>query len=345
MNALLRFILLSLLIVCIPFDIGCLEQKIVQAPTIPVQEEVKAPLPEAAISPKVVLITIDGTRWQELFEGTSPVLNSGENRTAKELVPYMYHYFHDNGMIVGRDSKFIASGPMHISLPGYLEIMRGHPSTDCQTNQCTHPKLGETIADLFDRSAVFASWDTIKLTVSDKNVNNPKFIVNCGRHYRSAGWKALNPRDYQTFSEYWEPEYRPDTFTADAVFTYLKVQSPDFLWVSLGDTDEWAHAGNYANYLTALGEADTFIGRLISQIAKYDNLGDYTFIVTADHGRNLFWQHHGPDKESEKDWLMMFGRGVPHKGFVTYPEVKSLSNIKPTVEHLVSGKPNKKSLL
>lgn len=327
-----RILLLLTLIVVIPFHIGC---RPILEPTLVVE----TPVVVHPVKPKVVLITLDGVRWQEIFYGTDTFLYHGQKISARELLPNLYHYFVDNGIAVGKESNFIATGPMHISLPGYLEIMRGHPSTDCQTNECESPVLDDNMTYLFDESAVFASWDPIRKTVPTK------YVVNCGRSYRSDAWKKADLEDKKDFPEYWDSEYRPDFLTQEAALNYFQYYNPDFFWISLGDTDEWAHAGNYEQYLEALKAADKFVGQVIKMVESAPDKQSYTFVVTADHGRNLFWHNHGPEPESARDWLMMTGRGIPKNGFVSYKGTKSLSNILPTVKHIVTGIPNEKSLL
>jgi hypothetical protein len=50
---------------------------------------------------KLILITLDGVRWQDIFHGTPGV-------SPKKLVPNLYNYFHD-GMILGNHEPFVAS--------------------------------------------------------------------------------------------------------------------------------------------------------------------------------------------------------------------------------------------
>jgi hypothetical protein len=336
MNTIVRFLSLLILPIILQFD--CIPH---QSSIGPVMVPNNPPTEEVAIIPRVILVTIDGVRWQDVFNGTDPILYKGKTIPARELLPNLYGSFADHGMVVGRDSTFVATGPAHISLPGYLEIMRGHPSTDCQTNEC-EPKLEETMADLFETSAVFASWDTIRKTVSK---NPDRFVINCGRNYRSQAWKNLGFKDDVTFPEFFDPWYRPDDLTKKAVLEYLEHNTPQFLWVSLGDTDEWAHAGNYQKYLESLVDADKFVGQMISWANAQPCAKDFTFIVTADHGRSLHWQDHGWDAESARDWVMIYGRSTPAEGFVHYNRTKSLSNILPTVKSLVSGKRERGSLI
>ena len=260
--------------------------------------------------PHVVLITIDGVRYQEVFQGTDPDFYHGAALSARELVPNLYHYFVDGGIAVGKLTPMIASGPNFISLPGYLEITRGHPSTDCRSNFC-RPHIDRSILQLYNNSAVFSSWSGIARTI---------------------------PTNYHGYADIGSP-YRWDANTEQIVNTYLSNHQPDFLWVSLGDTDEYGHANNYPAYLQALQGADAFIGQLIS---RFDN--NTIFIVTVDHGRNANFRDHGLDPHSRRVWCMLYGKGIPAMGLVTADKV-SLSNIYPTIVYFQSGIPSPNSLL
>ena len=246
--------------------------------------------------PHVILVTIDGTRWQEVFNGTDSWRQGNRKLTSRQLLPNLYTSFVDQGIAVGKETPIIASGPNHVSLPGYLEITRGHPSTDCQNNLCS-PVIDQSVFWFFQNPAVISSWETIKKTV---------------------------PHNSNTYVDTGTNGYRLDNITELVAIAFLQSQTPDFLWVSLGDTDEFAHKNNYPRYIEALQLADNFIGYLVN---RYH---DATIIVTADHGRNGDFKDHGQDKSSERVWLMMRGRNVPHKGFVSAAPL-SLSNIFPTI--------------
>lgn len=338
MKSVLLIIGLILLVLLIPYHMVLSKRVQLGKPIVFEEKNLQKAEKLVATAPKVVLITIDGVRWQEIFNGTDPVLYKGEKIPASKLLPNLYHHFVDHGTVVGKESLFVASGPAHISLPGYLEIMRGRPSHDCTTNEC-EPVLDVTIADLFATSAVFGSWDTIHKAVS-KHADT--FIVNCGRTFRSQGWKDLGIIDDNTFPEAFDPLYRTDNYTRVAVLNYLNAKDPpQFLWVSLGDTDEWAHHSNYDAYLQSLIDADQFVGEMIS---KY-GVENTTYFVTADHGRSYAFHSHGWEPESARDWLMMMGKDVPANGFVKFDKQKALSNIFPTVKSLVTGKRQEGSLL
>ena len=260
--------------------------------------------------PHVVLITIDGTRYQEVFQGTDPHFNKGSAISARDLVPNLYSYFVDQGVVVGKLTPMTASGPNFISLPGYLEITRGHPSTDCQRNDC-NPIIDRSILQLYPTSAVFGSWEGIGRTL---------------------------PAKYHGYSDIGSPYYRWDTYTEQAVRNYLSQHHPDFLWVALGDTDEVAHANDYPKYLDAIHQADAFIGELIRSSTNT------VFIVTVDHGRNANFKDHGKDKHSQRVWLMLYGKGIPARGFVATAPI-SLSNIYPTIFDLQAGTTSPNSIL
>lgn len=288
-------------------------------------------------SPKIVLLTIDGVRWQEIFNGTDHELYKKRQLTSRELVPNMYHYFIDEGSSYGKESPVIASGTAHISLPGYLEMMRGRPTLDCLTNLCD-PELNTTLLDFFEEVAVFSSWDTVRKSTTSLP---DRFVISAGRNYRSKNYIDKRLTDNQKFDCYvGHLDYRPDEFTIKSTFDYLSNEKPQFLWVSLGDTDEYAHSGNYEEYIRSLRKFDFFVGEIIRE---YDE--ETIFIVTTDHGRSTDWKHHGLDEESSKVWLMFHGKGIPSLGHVTSKKKLSLSNIMPTVLNFTHGIKSSNSII
>ena len=58
------------------------------------------------------------------------------------------------------------------------------------------------------------------------------------------------------------------------------------MFVGFGDTDDYAHLGDYYQYLSALNRADDWIRQIWETIQANPELrGRTTMIVTADHGR------------------------------------------------------------
>jgi hypothetical protein len=112
------------------------------------------------------------------------------------------------------------------------------------------------------------------------------------------------------------PECCYDAFTFHSALAYLKRKQPRVLYIGLGETDEWAHAGRYDRYLEAAHRVDTFLKTLwetVQSIPQYR--GTTTLIVTTDHGRGdapVQWKHHGQKIQgSERIWMAVLGPDTP----------------------------------
>jgi arylsulfatase A-like enzyme len=132
-------------------------------------------------------------------------------------------------------------------------------------------------------------------------------------------------------------DYRPDRYSAALALQYLVAERPRFLFIGLGDTDEYAHRHNYRGYVSALQAADQFVGQLMDTLAT---LGDYgaetTVIVTTDHGRAAGFSGHGGDApESRRVWMFAAGGAVPAVGFADTSRVIHLADIAPTIRLLM----------
>ena len=69
---------------------------------------------------------------------------------------------------------------------------------------------------------------------------------------------------------------------------YLKAQKPRVMWISLVNSDDWAHADRYDRYLDYLHLADKLLGELWADLQSMENYRDQTtLIITTDHGRGL----------------------------------------------------------
>jgi hypothetical protein len=319
---------------------SCADRRVPHAPpreglwggAIPAQ-----PIPPAARAPadNVVLVTLDGVRWQEIFGGLDPKLARAADlpsgvAPAADLIPNLHRLFFEEGVVLGdpqRGEGIFASGPYFVSLPSYIEIMTGAPS-GCGGNDC-RPEIPWTIAEeVAHRTpgsggvAVFSSWERIARSVPGSGV-----FLRAGRPFGD---------DSTAFPG--NGEYRPDRDTAALGMEHLKAHKPRFLWIALGDTDEWAHRHDYRGYLDALRFADTFIGDLSAELAR---MGEYgartTLLVTTDHGRDEnFADHGGP--ASAGVWLMARGEAVPRRGVAVPTKRRYLRDIAPTISALL-GQP------
>jgi hypothetical protein len=302
----------------------------------------------------VVLVVLDGVRWQEVFRGVDPVLarRHGIAATEAEPMPNLHRMIDGEGMAIGapgRGAEISASGPQFISLPGYIEIFSGKPDVHCRRNDCD-PVPSRTIADEIAESngpgdvAMISSWPNIARAASAA----PSFVVSAGRKILEredtlrADPGASHLLDVGSRAKAWpgEGDYRPDAFTAQLALRHLAAARPRFLFVGLGDADECAHRNDYRGYLDAIRAADQFLGDLEALLATPAIMGargrHTTVLVTADHGRAYDFTDHGPRfPESGRVWLVAGGADVAGRGLVASPQRRTLSEVAPTVRALL----------
>lgn len=288
------------------------------------------PKPAPTATPKVVLITLDGVRWQDIFDGNDPI-NGYQPLPSRSLVPNLYRYFVDGGIAIGKRSRAETLNRAHVSLPGYLEIMTGRESRICLNNYCPFYR-GPSLIDSFPDAIVFASWEKVQ-----RSFNNESVFFDTGRFGRSEPF----PDDVDFPDDFGDDEYRADQYTEKALLHYFSShQQPTFLYLQLGDTDEWAHAGNDVFYWAELNAMDAFIGELVERLGS-----ETIFIVSPDHGRNDNRRDHDWDPAAGRVWMMLRGPTIPKAGFVSYDRTVHLADIAPTVLELTRGKLSERSLM
>ena len=301
----------------------------------------------------VVLVVLDGVRWQDVFAGGDPVLahacgfDAGAWTNPRALTPNLHRLMEKEGVALGGPhgrADISASGPQYISLPGYEEIFAGRPVPSCDSNDCPRP-YDPTIPDrvvasgLPGDAAVVASWPLIARAAS---AAEPTFFVSAGRHLlvKDGGAldddpavKSLCERAAVSDALPGEGDYRPDELTAALALRVLADAEPRFLFVGLGDADEYAHRGNYRGYLEALHASDAFLGALGDALRVMGARGQHTtLLVTTDHGRAYDFTDHGPQfPESSKVWLVAAGADVRGRGGVVPLRRYTLSDVAPTV--------------
>lgn len=287
---------------------------------------------EASAQPRnVVLVTVDGVRWQEMVHWTVSV------------TPNLDALARDGVMLGAPGAPIVASGPSFVSQPGYREILTGRPSVGCTTNLC--PTIDEpTLLDELhlgpDEAFVIASWETIAKVAA----HNARVVtVSAGRRGGAgrdrlrvtarAGAILDEAASWCAYPGHFD--YRPDRYTAALALEVLAARRPRFLHVALGDTDEYAHRNDFAAYTAALARADAFVGELRELLAR---MGDYgaatTIVVTTDHGRADRFVDHGRSwPESARAWLIAGGAGIAPRSVVAARPYR-LADIAPTLRVL-----------
>ncbi len=259
---------------------------------------IMAPMEHAS---PVVLVTIDGVRWQDVYASVDESSGAGAMPVLRDLIAR-------EGAMLGAPGygRIDASGPNFVSMPGYTEIFTGQPAT-CRDNDCGRPEQPTFLEELASRGAkvaVFASWEKVGSAVAH---TTPAFFVSAGRP------EGDTQKPFPGGGA-----YRPDPSTMEQSLAYLRESQPDVLVVSLGDTDEYAHAGNVRGYTDARTRADAFIGRINATLATMGERGASTHLfVTTDHGRSQGWSEHGERyPESARVWLAAMGPRIAGRGFV-----------------------------
>ena len=276
----------------------------------------------ALAADNVILITLDGLRWQEVFRGIDKTLATHEEYSvrgeqlldqfwhddpqtrARALMPFLHNTVFTQGSYVGnRDAESCArvSNSWNFSYPGYSEILTGvvNPAID-SNGKIPNPEksLLEMLAATpayKDHVGAFASWDVFP---SIFNVERSGLDVN-------ALGTAVDP---QSPSELllaqlaadiptpWET-VRHDAFTHHYAKSFIIDRGPRVTFISYGETDDFAHDGRYDEYVFAAQRADRFIGEIWQLAQSIDGYRDNTVLfVTVDHGRGEqpleAWQHH-----------------------------------------------------
>lgn len=265
---------------------------------------------------RVVLVTVDGVRWQDVaaaLDGRSSI----ELPALRELT--------SRGVAIVGDIR--SSAPFPVSLPGYREILTGRRGAgDCLDNECA-PIAEPTLLDELAAAgrapgevAEVASWEGLALAAA---AAPSRVVVSAGRHGgataalvavdREASLRLQAAAARHDFDDH--PDYRRDADTMELALSYLEAARPRWLHVALGDTDIHAHAGNRSGYLDALVAADGFVGRVGDALDEIG--GESIVVVTTDHGRGPDFRDHGRTGDgSSRAWLVAAGGPIAPRGRV-----------------------------
>ena len=328
--------------------------------------------------PKIVLITLDGFRWQELFTGADPLLITNKtyvhdttglkSRFWKEtpkarrevLVPFVWNKISKMGQIHGNrnlGSKVDLTNAMWFSYPGYNEILSGRADDARITSNDKLANPNRTVLEMANRDArykgkvaAFGSWDVFPYIVNEERSGVP---VNAG--FDVAEGENLSERELflnqlqQQIPSPWG-SVRLDAFTHHYAMEYMKKNHPEFIYIAYGETDDFAHDGDYQAYLNSAHTTDAMIAELWDFTQNDSFYKDNTiFIISTDHGRGTnplkTWKSHGSDIVGANEvWLIVFGKGVKPLGEVTKKEQLYTNQIAPTVLELLDLKSDSKKM-
>jgi len=288
---------------------------------------------------RLVLVTLDGLPWTEVFRGADPARAADKafvhepalvrsfvetpNR-ADALMPFLNGVVARQGVLIGDRSQgscMAVANDQWFSYPGYNEILTGRPDPAITSNE-HGPNRNVTFLEWLNRRPEFAgrvravtSWSAYRDIINAQRSGVP---VNAGWESApsSTPAEAMIGRMQQDAPRLWDT-VRLDVFTHAYALEALRRARPKVLYVAYGETDDFAHEGRYDLTLGAARRADAYIAELWRTLqADPEYAGKTTLIVTTDHGRGEgkpdAWKHHGkPDHAgSDATWVAVLGPGV-----------------------------------
>lgn len=300
--------------------------------------------------PNVILVMVDGVRWNDFFHGQDPSLSGGKSGPLMET---FHREVAPQGVLFGdrlAGNTMLVGNPIKKSLPGYQSIMAG-ATQPCGSNECGRIKV-ETVQERLLRElkldsrkvATLASWKGIAHAV--EHVEGRGF-VNTGVEpmrdtYGDTESAELNLRQESDLPPFGDARW--DKYTWAHAMRYVRVHRPRFLFVSMNDADEFGHAGKYDEYTSALRRYDQWMKELV---ALLDTLGDYgkstTILMTTDHGRGngpKDWRHHRSSIEGSQH-VFLYARNLATLSRKPGPKISEIThlNIRPTIEALLGLAP------
>jgi hypothetical protein len=312
----------------------------------------------------VVLVLIDGMRWQEVFRGAEEGLldhrhggiakpEKARERwwrpTARErrelLLPFLWQVVAAQGQVLGdrdRGSVVAVANPHRFSYPGYSEMIVGFVDPRVDSNKSYENPNGTVLEWLAGRPgiagrvAVFGAWDRV-FDIAGRGRNG--VYVNAAFDAVAVGeisprQELLNRLKVETVPP-WSGEPH-DAFTFYAALEYVRANRPRALWLTFGETDERAHERRYDLYLDAAHRNDAYLQALWELLQSAEGYaGRTTLIVAVDHGRGRTrkdWTDHGAKvRGADEIWLAVLGPRTAALGSRTGHKPVILSQVAATV--------------
>jgi len=296
----------------------------------------------------VILITLDGLRWQELFGGADEnlvhrsqgvgdvvglakaYLRDTPKESREVLMPFFWSVIAKEGTVYGdpdKKSEVHITNTQVFSYPGYNEILTGFADAAITSNAKKYNE-NVTVLEWLNKKeaykgkvAAFGSWDVFPFIINDKRSGIP---VNAGWmdlevHSDDKQKEIINRLQRET-PHFWGG-VRWDNYTHQGALEYLKVKKPRVLYIAYGETDDWAHAREFDMYLDAALRSDQYIQEIWETAQSMpEYAGKTSLVITTDHGRGPVrkdWIGHGKDTDgATRIWAVVMGPDTPAAGSV-----------------------------
>jgi len=330
----------------------------------------KATIIQNEITPaaNIFIITLDGFRWQEVFDGADPALLQNEKYSPdtatmkmlygsadaegrrKKLLPFFWNVIATKGQLFGNrhyHNKVNVANVYAISYPGYNEIFTGNTDFSISSNRkITNPNM--TVLEWLNakesfkgKVAAFTSWDVFPFILNEER---SQIVVNSGyKKMDDASIQQALINKVQDEAVYNKERNRHDLLTFLTAKEYIDAHRPKIVFLGLGETDEAAHQSRYDLYLEKANEADRLIAELWHYVQTTPGYKDNTtFIITTDHGRGSkmnSWANHGMFiSGSSQTWLAIIGPTVMPSGEIKEQQQLYQRQLAETIAALVGEK-------
>lgn len=316
----------------------------------------------------VFFITLDGLRWQELFTGADLYLVDHKEYVEKPeelrkafwkddslerrevLMPFFWHTIAKEGQIWGNRAfkNYVnCSNKMWFSYPGYNEILTGfaddgHINSNDKINNpnVTILEYLNQLPQYRGKVATFGSWDVFPYIINEER--SGLYVNAGGKKALKSGItekeELLNILQDQIRGP-WGTYVRLDAFTHHFAKETLRKQTPDVLYIAYGETDDFAHDGEYDEYLKSAQQTDAFIQDLWEYAQNHPVYRNKTtLVITTDHGRGEqeAWTSHGKETEgSVAIWIAVMGPDTPALGEVKEPKQLYQNQVARTIAALL----------
>jgi len=292
----------------------------------------------------IVIVTLDGMRWQEVFGGADSSILKNKKYTKdssgtskdfwlseaterrKKLFPFLWNTVAAQGQLYGNrwmGNNVDNANPYWFSYPGYNEIFTGYPDTAVNSNDKIWNKNMNVLEFINQQNnyrgkvAAFSTWDVFPYIL---NTQRSGLYVNAGidtLKFTAPSLQLINDMQFLTSQPI---GVRPDVFTYFAAREYLKTYEPKVLYIAFDETDDFAHGGEYDQYLKSAHAEDAMIADLwnfLQSTPPYKN--KTTLIITCDHGRGDKlkdnWRHHGSRiEDAGQIWIAAIGPDTKPSG-------------------------------
>lgn len=298
------------------------------------------------------VVTTDGLRWQEVFNGADSVLLNDRNVTddpahfrakysaatpeasRKKLMPFFWSVLAENGQIYGNrkyGNNVNVDNQLWFSYPGYNEIFAGFADDRHIWSNGKKLNPNTNVLEYLNRCpgyenqvAAFCSWDAFPYILNEKRSG---LLVNAGYENRienmvSATQMHLNASQFTAAHPFTE-SCRTDALTWAFGMEYMQTNHPKVMYFGLGETDEYAHAGKYGQYLDAAHYADKCLAELWDKIQRDPVYrGKSAIMITTDHGRGnqKQWRnHHALLSGSNEIWFALYAPQLQKQGELKTP--------------------------